>query len=128
MVPALRKRFNSEFTPEKYRTFLEGVDRECGTHVKFRNSETPCFYPKTLLEQMAGYGAELVHQLVGNAGYLAASQKSIPPPFNVPRETAHPEFVQADFGLVRNALGELEPKLVEIQGFPSLYGYQLVLA
>lgn len=128
MVPALRKSFNANFTPEKYRAFLESMDRECGTHIKFRNSETPCFYPKSLLECMAGYGSELVHQLVGNREYLAASSKSIPPEFNVPREMAHPEFVQVDFGLVKNAAGEHEPKLVEIQGFPSLYGYQAVLA
>ncbi len=127
MVPALRKSFNANFTPEKYRAFLESMDRECGTHIKFRNSETPCFYPKSLLERMAGYGSELVHQLVGNREYLAASSRSIPPEFSIPRETAHPEFVQVDFGLVKNAAGELEPKLVEIQGFPSLYGYQAVL-
>lgn len=128
MVPALRERFNANFTPEKYRAFLDSMDRECGTHIKFRNSETPCFYPKPLLERMATYGSELVHQLVGNREYLAASSKSIPPEFNVPRETAHPEFVQVDFGVVKNAAGELEPKLVEIQGFPSLYGYQMALA
>jgi len=128
MVPALRKHFNANFSPEKYRAFLESMDRECGTHIKFRNSETPCFYRKALLERMADYGSELVHQLVGNSEYLAASSKSIPPEFNVPRETAHPDFVQVDFGLVKNTGGELKPKLVEIQGFPSLYGYQLALA
>jgi hypothetical protein len=37
-------------------------------------------------------------------------------------------FLQVDFGLVRNAQGGLEPKLVELQAFPSLYGYQPVLA
>jgi hypothetical protein len=37
-------------------------------------------------------------------------------------------FLQVDFGLVRNAQGELEPRLVELQAFPSLYGYQPVLA
>jgi hypothetical protein len=37
-------------------------------------------------------------------------------------------FLQVDFGLVRNAKGELEPRLVELQAFPSLYGYQPVLA
>jgi hypothetical protein len=37
-------------------------------------------------------------------------------------------FLQVDFGLVRNATGELEPKLVELQAFPSLYEYQPTLA
>jgi hypothetical protein len=128
MVPTLRQQFNAKFTAEKYGDFLRRTDEQCGTHVRFRNSETPCFYPKRLLDQMAACGAELVRQLLENPGYMSASSQAIPPEFNVPRETAHPEFVQVDFGLVRNATGELEPKLVEIQGFPSLYGYQTVLA
>jgi hypothetical protein len=128
MVPNLRQHFNANFSAEKYREFLQRTDEQCGTHVRFRNSETPCFYPKRLLDQMAAYGAELVHQLLENPGYMSASSQAIPPEFNVPRETDHPEFVQVDFGLVRNAAGELEPKLVEIQGFPSLYGYQAVIA
>jgi len=37
-------------------------------------------------------------------------------------------FIQVDFGLVRDAAGELQPKLVELQAFPSLYAYQPVLA
>jgi hypothetical protein len=128
MVPNLRQPFNSNFSPEKYRSFLQRMDEQCGTHIKFRNSETPCFFPKHLLDKMAAYGAELVHELLSNPEYMAASRKSIPPEFYVPHETAHPEFVQVDFGLVRNEAGELEPKLVEIQGFPSLYCYQTVLA
>jgi hypothetical protein len=128
MVPTLRQKFNTNFTPHKYRAFLDGLRAECGAPIKFRNSETPCFYSRRLLEQMAAFGVELIKQLIGNAEYLAASARAIPAQFKVPGETSHPEFIQADFGLVRNAAGNLEPKLVEIQGFPSLYAYQTVLA
>ena len=54
--------------------------------------------------------------------------RSIPPEFNVPHEDDHPLFIQVDFGLVRDASGQLAPKLVELQGFPSLYGYQAMLS
>ncbi len=37
-------------------------------------------------------------------------------------------FVQVDFGLVRGNEGEMQPKLVELQAFPSLYAYQTALA
>jgi len=37
-------------------------------------------------------------------------------------------FVQVDFGLVRDSGGKLQPKLVELQGFPSLYAYQAMLS
>jgi hypothetical protein len=127
MIPALRKQFNQAFAPDKYTAFLAHVDAMCGTHVQFRLSETPCFFPKSLLEQMAEYGEELIRQLVDSHDYRAKSDASIPAEFRVPNESPHPMFVQVDFGLVRRTDGELHPKLVELQAFPSLYAYQSAL-
>jgi hypothetical protein len=128
MIPTLRKQFNAGFTPEKYHAFLRRIDDACGAHVQFRLSETPCFFPKSLLERMAEDGKELIRQLVENSEYRAKSDESIPAEFRVANEPAHPLFVQVDFGLVRDAYGELQPKLVELQAFPSLYAYQVTLA
>jgi hypothetical protein len=80
-----------------------------------------------LLDQMSQYGEELIRQLDTDE-YRRASLASIPPEFNVPRESAHPMFIQVDFGLVRDPSGNLQPKLVELQGFPSLYAYQAALS
>jgi hypothetical protein len=77
---------------------------------------------------MAADGKELIRQLVGNPEYLAKSELAVPAEFKVPNEPEHPMFVQVDFGLVRDAAGELRPKLVELQAFPSLYAYQGPLA
>jgi hypothetical protein len=77
---------------------------------------------------MVRYGRELYDQLASNHEYRAASEIAIPDDFRVPKEAANPLFVQADFGLVHDPAGEYEPKLVEIQGFPSLYGFQPALA
>ncbi len=128
MIPSLRRQFNQNFTSEKYQTFLRQIDDACGTHVQFRLCETPCFFPKQLIDQMAEDGKELIRQLVDSPEYLAHSDESIPAEFDVPNEAAHPMFVQVDFGMVRDASGELQPKLVELQAFPSLYAYQAVLA
>jgi hypothetical protein len=128
MIPYLRQQFNASFTPEKYQTFLRRIDDACGTHVQFRLSETPCFFPKSLLDRMVDNGKVLLRQLVESPEYLARSNSSIPEEFRVPNEPAHPMFVQVDFGLVRDANGELQPKLVELQAFPSLYAYQVLLA
>jgi hypothetical protein len=73
-------------------------------------------------------GKALVRQLVENPEYRALSEASIPSNFRVPNESPHPMFIQVDFGLVRDSAGELQPKLVELQAFPSLYAYQPVLA
>jgi hypothetical protein len=128
MIPSLRKQFNASFTPEQYQKFLRRIDEACGTHVSFRLSETPCFFPKALLDRMAEDGKELIRQLVESPEYRARSEESIPAEYRVPNEPAHPMFVQVDFGLVRDASGELQPKLVELQAFPSLYAYQVTLA
>jgi len=128
MIPALRQQFNENFTADKYRAFLRRVDDACGTHVQFRLSETPCFFPKSLLDRMASDGQALIRQLVDNPGYRAQSDDAVPAEFKVPNEAPHPLFVQVDFGLVRDARGELQPKLVELQAFPSLYAYQGPLA
>lgn len=91
-------------------------------------SETPIFLPKPLLGKMVRYGRELYEQLASNPKYQQASKIAIPAEFRVPNEAEHPLFIQADFGFVREADGSLEPKLVEIQGFPSIYGLQLAFA
>jgi len=77
---------------------------------------------------MGEEGKALILQLVNNPEYLARSEASIPAEFRVPNESPHPMFIQVDFGLVRDSAGELQPKLVELQAFPSLYAYQPVLA
>lgn len=128
MIPALRKQFNSSFSPAKYQTFLGRMDEICGTHVQFRLSETPCFFPKSLLDRMALDGEELILQLVENPSYRAKSDEAVPAEFKVPNEASHPMFVQVDFGLVRDGEGQLQPKLVELQAFPSLYAYQAFLS
>ena len=128
MIPSLRQQFNKNFTAEKYRAFLRHMDEVSGTHVQFRLCETPCFFPKSLLDRMARDGEELIRQLVENPRYRAKSDEAVPQEFKVPNEAPHPMFVQVDFGLVRENGGELHPKLVELQAFPSLYAYQTFLA
>src|SRR5262249_52138370 len=96
---------------------LRLLDEGCGTHVKFRNCETPIFLPRALVQRMAGDGADLIRQLM-SPDYLKKTW--VPEEYCVPNEDARPLFVQVDFGLTAS----LEPKLVEIQAFPSLYAYQ----
>lgn len=127
MIQPLRREFNSRFSPQKYQSFLSALDRRCGTHIKFRVAETPCFFPKALVDQMSEYGRELVGQLLNSREYRKQSDCTIPAEYNVPNESQRPMFLQVDFGLVLNSGGEIEPKLVELQAFPSLYAYQPAL-
>jgi len=128
VIPELRRRFNAQWSAAQYAEFLRRIDEATGSHVGFRCSETPVFLPRPLLDKMVRYGQELYRQLASNPEYRAASDAAIPAQFRAPNEPAHPLFVQADFGLVCEPDGTLEPKLVEIQGFPSIYGFQAALA
>jgi hypothetical protein len=128
VIPELRKRFNERWTPELYKEFLRGMDASAGTHIEFRLSETPVFLPKPLLDKMVRYGRELYEQLAADPDYRKASDAAIPTQFKVPNEPEHPLFVQADFGLIREEDGTLGPRLVEIQGFPSIYALQTAMA
>jgi hypothetical protein len=128
MIPSYRRAFNSNYKPEKYPELLRRLRERCGVPIEFRVSETPVFLPAPLLLRMAESGKELIRQLVESPDYRRRSEASIPPEFHAANESTHPMFVQVDFGLVRDAAGELQPKLVELQAFPSLYAYQPVLA
>ena len=124
MIPSRRQWFNRNYSAWKYRRFLDILERECGEPPQFRHSETPAFLSAELIGKMARYGREMVEQLLGSGEYQRASREAIPAEFRAPNEDPVPLFVQADFGLD----ADLEPKLVEIQGFPTLYAYQPMMA
>ena len=128
MLPEPRRRFNAAFTTGRYEAFVADLVRRLGDEIHFRVSETPCFFPSELMQRIAATGAELVDQLMANAAYRRASDSTIPPAFNAPHEGDHPLWLQVDFGLVRDGAGRLEPRLVELQGFASLYAFQPAFA
>ena len=128
MLQPFRNTFNTtQYTPARYAELLRELDAQTRTHIEFQICETPCFFPSELLQQMCEAGRELTHQLIDNPEYMRLSDAAIPDKYRVPNDNPRPNFMTVDFGLVRNAAGELEPKLVELQAFPSIFGYQDVL-
>jgi hypothetical protein len=107
---------------------LSSLDAALGARVEFRVAETPCFFPLELMERVASIGVDLTHRLVGSPSYLAASRAAIPAAYRMADETLHPHFMTADFGLTRTAQGDLQPMLVELQAFPSVFAYQTLLS
>jgi hypothetical protein len=128
MVPALRADFNARYTDAKYQDLLRTLDAKSRTHIEFRVAETPCFFSPALFAQMTQAGTELTHQLVDNPEYMRQATQAIPAEWRMPNESATPLFMTADFGLVEDGAGGYAPKLVELQAFPSIYGYQSVLS
>lgn len=128
MIPELRKSFNQNYSDTRYRHLLSRVEERCGASLQFRLAETPIFLEYGLLEEMAKSGADLTYQLLSNAAYLEEARRAIPRGYCVANETAHPHFLTADFALIVDEGGAWAPRLVEIQAFPSVYGFQAELS
>jgi hypothetical protein len=128
MIPALRARFNRQWTPERHEALLARLTERVGAPLGFTVSETPCFFPAPLLDEMAATGATLVESFLANAEARAAAEALIPARYLGPNQEVRPTCVQVDFGMVREADGRITPRLVELQAFPSLYAFQHTLA
>jgi hypothetical protein len=130
MVPELRRAWNAAFSEERYRAMVAWLEAEAGVPIPFRISETPLFLSPELTAELERAAHEVLPTLTSQA-YLAAAERAVPSRWAVPGEDAHPVFLQVDFALAAaegSAGGELTPRLIELQGFPSLYGFQWLLA
>jgi len=126
MVRRLREAFNKAFNEGKYKDFL-GALSEGFPEIPFRVAETPLFIPAGLQKKLIEAGEEII-ALIRRPDFKALTEAAIPPEWMVPDENDHPHFLTFDFGVCRDMQGELVPRLIEMQGFPSLYGFQAHLA
>ncbi len=127
MQNEIRQRYNAAFTPEKYQAFLHTVDTAFGEAVTFRVSETPIFVPKSLKTQLL-QGVEDICAVLQEPDFKQRSEAALPVHLRVPGEDEHTIFLQLDFGICKGPDGSLVPQLIEMQGFPSLYFFQEMLA
>ena len=128
MLDPFREEFNARFTPEAYARLRATVNRATRTEVQFPVAETPVFFPRELIGEMVDAGHAMTEQLLNDPRYLKASAAAIPERYRVAHDTAHPHFMTVDFGVALDHAGRLVPKLVELQAFPSVFGYQDVLS
>jgi hypothetical protein len=126
MIESYRRKFNSEFTHKKYEELLKTLSKDLPS-ISFRVAETPLFIPGELAEKLVKAGDEII-QFIKRPDFKALTQGSIPEAWNVPNENEHPHFLTFDFAICKDDTGALVPKLIELQGFPSLYGFQSHLA
>jgi hypothetical protein len=124
MDPTARARYNADFTEEKYGAFLRCVQEGEKWPADFRISETPIFLTQEFTEEVTGAARELAAQ-VQTPQFAAHAATAIPPNLVVPNENPHATFMQVDFGICEDGDGRLTPRLIELQGFPSLYCFQL---
>jgi len=126
MIPEIRKKINAEYTNAKYKAFTHELDTTYKYPTDFRSAETPIFLTKDVKRQLIEACNEIVAQLQTKE-FLEHASTAIPTGLSVPNETSHPIFLQIDFGICKDKNGTFIPQLIELQGFPSLYGYQAFL-
>lgn len=124
MISALRDQFNKSFTQEKYQQFMDDLDSKHPGDIVFRVAETPIFVPKDFTKKMID-ACERIVDVIVSPDFKKMTERSIPLRETVPGENDHTDFIAFDFGVCENELGELEPQLVEMQGFPSLFAFQV---
>ncbi|MGI4749121.1 MAG: hypothetical protein ACRYFB_00685 [Janthinobacterium lividum] len=126
MISSARKVFNEQFSAEKYQHFLKILQEDLKDDVAFRVAETPVFISKDLKEKLVLAGEEILKTIL-DPGFKNLTKRAIPKKWEVANETEHPHFIALDFAICKDENEQIIPKLIELQGFPSLYGFQSFL-
>lgn len=122
MIPKYRKQFNQEFSGEKYKQLKDILKQKSGLEPGFRTSESPIFLTKEFESKLLDASESIISQI--KALPSETLQKAIPENCRVPNDTNQPHFFTIDFGICKGENGEIEPQLIELQAFPSLYAFQ----
>lgn len=123
MIPSVRQAFNSQFTTEKYNAYLDELNSLFPGALEFRIAETPVFISKGFTRQMTD-ACESILDLILDPKFKELTDKAIPANVNVPGEDDFCQFITFDFGVCETEQGELEPQLIEMQGFPTIFAFQ----
>jgi len=123
--PKLRATFNADFTSEKYAALLHCVNETERWRADFRISETPIFLTPEFTDQVVHAAKEIV-DLTRKPEFARHAASAVPKDLEVPNESTHPNFFVVDFAICAKG-DRLVPRLIELQAFPSLFGFQLLL-
>ncbi|NNV54380.1 hypothetical protein [Limnovirga soli] len=124
MVAALRKKFNESFSAEKYEAYVKELQSLHPGSLDFRIAETPVFVDKAFTDKMIS-ACESIVDVITQYNFKTLTAHAIPADIKVPAENEHTHFIAFDFGICENESGGLEPQLIEMQGFPTLFAYQI---
>lgn len=125
MIESCRAQFNREFSVKKYQDFLADIAADFNYAPTFRVAETPFFIPNELKKQLKEACQE-VCDFVRKPDFKTITQRAIDLNTSVPNEDAHTQFMAIDFGICEEN-GQIVPKLIEVQGFPSIFNFQFNL-
>jgi len=123
MVNAFRDQFNSIFTEDKYKEFINYLNSSYNFNIRFRVAETPVFLSSDFKKKLIQASDEII-SFITTSDFKQKTNHAIPSHCYVPNENSHSHFLALDFAIVKDEQGNLQPQLIELQGFPSLFGFQ----
>jgi len=124
MNPSIRKTYNANFTDEKYQNFLSALSEGLGGPIPFRVAETPVFLTDDFRDRLITAGNDIIATIL-QPNFKELTERAIPEKWRVANENDHAHFIALDFGVCKDEAGNIVPKLIELQGFPSLFGFQV---
>jgi hypothetical protein len=127
MISAIRATFNAQFTPEKYQQYLSILNEPFKDSIPFRIAETPVFIDRVFKSQLLEAG-DYICQFITDPNFSAKTMHAIPKGMDIPNEKALPECIVIDFAIAEGLNGKVIPQLIELQGFPSLFAFELFQA
>ena len=127
MIQSVRQVYNQAFSPERYRAFLDKINADLPNQLDFRVAETPVFVSKLLTDKLL-QACDNIVSVITQDDFKVLTEQAIPAGQRVPNEDEHTQFLAVDFAVCTDEKGELTPQLIELQGFPSLYGFQPYVA
>ena len=125
MITSIRNKFNAQFTEAKYKNYLAELELPYPGCLEFRIAETPVFVPKEFKHKLLEV-SEYISSVILSKDFKKITEQATPAEYNVPMETPFPACVVMDFAVTKNASDELEPQLIELQGFPSLFAFEIL--
>ncbi len=125
MIPKLREQFNAQFSEIRYNAFLDELNSILKYPTDFRVCETPLFLSEEFTTELLNACDDIINQ-INTDEFKKNSVNAIPKHLFVPNDTEHPVFLSLDFAICKED-NHFIPKLIELQGFPTLYGYQYFL-
>lgn len=126
MIAEIRKRYNGTFSQANYEKYVRALNTATRFPMDFRVAETPLFLSEKLTQRLVDAAHEILG-IIRTPAFSEQSNRAVPPALSVPNEDLHTTFLQIDFAICKDADGDFIPQLIELQGFPSLFGFQALI-
>lgn len=123
MLSAVRQQYNASFSQSQYEAMIADIHRQFPDQLEFRVAETPVFVPKSLKNKLFD-ACESIVDVIVRPDFKELTKGAIPKGQSVPNENNHSSFLAIDFAVCLDEEGNPTPQLIELQGFPSIFGFQ----